>query len=277
MNTVIKSLAHVDAKKAKNILQDHTIRLLRQVEPPRATLRFVEFDEEMISLCGLEDTPEASSYCGTYFACKDFFDATALYRNTIGKYLIKREYQIYNRLKGIKGIPQRVLCPRKDILCVEFLQGRDIKYIERGQLPHCALDQLRTLLDAMHSRGVVHFDIGHDSYCEYGRETNIIWGDDEQIYLLDFAGSLTIEAHNDLYKLLNARNDTELTKTMHRFFPEKPPYPRELLKDLFRVLEIHDQMAITKMKRKFFPEEPIDARDVMPDWGLALIKKLRKY
>ena len=68
---------------------------------------------------------------------------------------------------------------------MDYLEGgRDLKSIEPGELPPEALDQLRNLISAIHARGVIHFDIGHDSNGDYGRETNLLWKNG-QLYIID--------------------------------------------------------------------------------------------
>ncbi len=185
----------------KAYLDEHTVRLLRGIEPPRATLRQLK--------CGL--------------ASKDFLDCRKLYRSTLGYWLLHREFKIYRRLEGIEGIAKHVFMPHKHVLCMDYLQGgRDLKAVAPGELPHSALEQLCILIEKIHSRGVIHFDIGHDSNGDYGRETNIIWKDNK-IYIIDFAGSIY-----------------------------------GLPKPLFEILAVHDRMAIVKVIRKFFPQEKID-------------------
>lgn|GEM_PF-5769767 len=194
-------LPRLGDSELKTYLDEHTVKLLRGVEPPRATLRQLK--------CGL--------------ASKDFLDCGEVYRATLGHWLLHREFNIYKRLEGIDGIVQHVFMPHKRVLCMDYLQGgRDLKAVPVGELPHSALDQLCNLIEKIHSRGVIHFDIGHDSNGDYGRETNILWKDNK-IYIIDFAGSIC-----------------------------------GLPKPLFELLAVHDRMAIVKVIRKFFPQEKID-------------------
>lgn len=189
--------------QVKTYLDDHAVKLLRGIEAPRATLRQLK--------CGL--------------VSKDFLDCSPIYRATLGCWLLRREFNIYQRLKGIDGIAQHVSMPHKRVLCMDFLQGgRDLKDIAPNELPLSALAQLSNIIKEIHSRGVIHFDIGHDSNGEYGRETNILWKDNK-IYIIDFAGSIC-----------------------------------GLPKPLFDLLAVYDLMAIVKVIRKFFPQEKIDPR-----------------
>ncbi len=207
------------ASQLKDYLNEHTVKLLRGVEPPRATLRQLG--------CGL--------------VSKDFLDCSFLYRHTLGNWLLRREYNIYRRLRGLPGIVQNVSMPSSSLLCMDYLEGgRDLKSIEPGELPPEALDQLRNLISAIHARGVIHFDIGHDSNGDYGRETNLLWKNG-QLYIIDFAGSL--------YGL---------------------PRP------VFDLLAVHDRLAIVKVIRKFFPLEPIDSKDLPTPRQASWLRRLKK-
>ena len=64
-------LPHFSDSELKTYLDEHTVKLLRGVEPPRATLRQLK--------CGL--------------ASKDFLDCHEIYRATLGHWLLHREVQ----------------------------------------------------------------------------------------------------------------------------------------------------------------------------------------
>ncbi|MGM9991257.1 MAG: hypothetical protein ACI376_00170 [Candidatus Bruticola sp.] len=212
-------LSRFSTTSLKSYLDEHTVRLLRGVEPPRATLRQLKI--------GL--------------ASKDFLDCDPLYRCTIGRWLLCREYKIYRRLEGLNGIAQHISMPHPHLLCMEYLQGgRDLKAVAPGELPYSALEQLIALIEQIHARGVIHFDIGHDSNGDYGRETNILWKDG-QIYIIDFAGAVC-----------------------------GVPQP------IFDMLAVHDRMAIVKVIRRFFPEEKIDPHWLPSEGQAKILRFLRK-
>ncbi|MGM9998290.1 MAG: hypothetical protein ACI38Q_02660 [Candidatus Bruticola sp.] len=214
-----QELSSFGSTKLKQYLDEHTVRLLRGVEPPRATLR---------QLTG-------------GLASKDFLDCDPLYRCTIGRWLLRREYKIYQRLAGLEGVVQHVSMPHPHLLCMDYLQGgRDLKAVAPGELPHSALEQLGLLIDQIHARGVIHFDIGHDSNGDYGRETNILWKDG-RIYIIDFAGAVC-----------------------------------GLPKPLFDLLAVHDRMAVVKVIRRFFPEEKIDPHWLPSEAQAKMLRFLRK-
>ncbi len=197
-----QNLASYSSSQLRAWLDGHTVRLLRGVEPPRATLRQLD--------CGL--------------IAKDFLDSEPWYRYTLGRWLLGREERIYRRLEGIEGIPGRVARPHSDLLVMEYLAGAcDLKKVPLDQLPWSALEQLRALLEAIHSRGVVHFDIGHDSNGDYGRETNLLWREG-RLYLIDFAGSLS-GVPQPLFKLLVQADNLAILKVLRRFFPQKEEDP----------------------------------------------------
>ncbi|MBQ7529259.1 hypothetical protein IJT10_05090, partial [bacterium] len=102
-------------------------------------------------------------------------------------------------------------------------------------------DQLRRLLEGIHSRGVIHFDIGHDSNGDYGRETNLVWNG-ERLYLIDFASSIcgVPKFANHIFL---AADYLAITKVINRFFPgedeclpiEISDFDRKILKRLGKI------------------------------------------
>lgn len=204
-------------------LESVTLRLLRPVEPPRATLRLVEHQ-------------------GRRLVTKDFFDTPAWYRNTVGRGLIQREREAYRRLRGVPGIPQLLDSPRPDLLAMEYIPGVELSRLAPGELPPVALDQLRETLDGMHGAGVLHLDLGHDSHGDLGRETNMIWSAERgRLYVLDLAGALWRRLPRALFQGLAMHDDLALTKLDRRFFGREGPLDADDLPGwasrLFRALK----------------------------------------
>ncbi len=217
----------LSASQAKEYLEKITVKLLRDIKPPCATLRLIRIDGDESKLA----------------VSKDYYDCSSAYRHTIGRFLLSREYAAYKKLEGIPGIPKLLCRPNPYVLCIEFIKGRDLRLIAQGNLPMQAIDQLQAILEAMHSRKVIHLDIGHDSNGDYGRETNLLWSEEEQkLSLIDFAGAWLL------------------------------PAP----KSIFNLLAKHDRLAITKIKRKFFPELAIPPEDEPTDFERKFYRKLHK-
>ena len=215
--------------EARVFADQHTVRLFRAPAANRATLRLLEFPGAAVGRV----------------VCKDFFDTPDWYRHSIGRFLIAHEYGAYARMQGIKGIPEVYGRPYPDMMFMQYLDGsEDLWKYRPGQLPAVILEQMREILDAIHAKGVIHLDIGHDSRGDFGRETNFMWQEEErQVYLIDPAGAL---------------------------------YGTPLPSKVRRALEAHDNLALVKIHDFFFPDLPWQPPEPLPPWGLKLFQKLRK-
>jgi predicted Ser/Thr protein kinase len=107
---------------------------------------------------------------------KSFFS-----RWTLGLWLIHKEWKIYFRLAGIKGIPKAGERIDRFAFAMEFVSGRPI---ERGEtFPPSLFSDLERLLRDVHSRGVVHLDLRHKG--------NILLSEEGEIYVIDFNSSFS--------------------------------------------------------------------------------------
>ena len=221
---------HFDStQEARRFVEKYTVRLFRDVAQDRATLRLLAF-------------PDAPA---PFVVCKDFFDVPTWYRVSIGRFLIAHEYGAYARLQGIEGVPQVFGRPHPAMMLMEYLSpGEDLWRYQRGELPPEVLTQLQRLVSAMHQRGVIHLDIGHDAHGRFGRETNLIWHEERRrLYIMDPAGAL--------YGL---------------------PLPRAIREGL----EGHDELGIKKIHDFFFPDLEYSAPAPLKPWALKLFTKLKK-
>ncbi|MDO5295618.1 MAG: hypothetical protein Q4F00_03100 [bacterium] len=216
-------------KEARDFADQHTLRLLRSPAPNRATLRL---------LCFPGQEPK-------HAVCKDFFDTPNWYRRSAGRFLIAHEYGAYARLQGIRGIPMVYGRPHPDMMLMQYLDhSEDLWKYRPGQLPELILEQMRGILDAIHAKGVIHLDIGHDSRSSFGRETNFMWQEEEQqVYLIDPAGAL---------------------------------YGLPLPASVRCALEAHDNLALVKIHDFFFPNLEWQPPQPLPPWGEKLFTKLKK-
>lgn len=192
-------------------LRERTVRLLRPIDPARATLRLVRLPS------------------GEPGVTKDFLDAPPLYRRTVGQYLLSREREAYRRVQGVPGIPRLHACPRPDVLVMDYIPGVEVGQMAPGELPLRALDQLRETLEGIHRAGVLHMDLGHDSHGDFGRDTNMIWSDSGRLYVLDLAGALLARVPRSLFQVLARHDLLALTKLRRRFFGGGDPLPGEEL------------------------------------------------
>ncbi len=93
---------------------------------------------------------------GELFVWKDFSKWRFL-----GRLIISREVSFYRRLQGIRGIPKFYGMPTKSSFLMEFVEGQPIDAF-RG-LDEAFFRRLENLVEEIHRRGVLHFDLRHKS------------------------------------------------------------------------------------------------------------------
>lgn len=129
------------------------------------------------------------------------------------------EVRAYRLLEGVPGVPRLLGRPCSYSFLLEYIEGDSVRWLE--QLPWEAIDQARQLVRALHSRGVVHGDLGHDWHGDLGRDTNLIWGRNGQLYIIDFASALYRGPWTlGLYDVFRRHDELLVTKLLRRFFPE---------------------------------------------------------
>ncbi len=112
-------------------------------------------------------------------AVKDYHQKGFLVKLLFGRWLINREFKIYKKLQGIKGIPNVYNLLDKDAFILEYIEGKDCSHFNQGSLSEEFFIKLKALIDAIHSRGVVH--------CDLKKRMNIIITPSGQPFLVDFA------------------------------------------------------------------------------------------
>jgi serine/threonine protein kinase len=113
-------------------------------------------------------------------------------RWTLGLWLIHKEWTIYTRLTGVKGVPHPVERIDRFAFAMEFIPGRPI---QRGEtLSPSFFDDLEQVLREIHSRGVVHLDLRHKG--------NILLSEKGELFLIDFNSSFYFKGKGLLRRFL---------------------------------------------------------------------------
>jgi serine/threonine protein kinase len=119
---------------------------------------------------------------GCVAAVKDIASRHLLYRLLLGRYLLAREYRVYQSLQGLSGIPRLHKKIDADGFIVEYVDGIPLsRFAKDGPLPGEFFDRLAELVRRVHDRGVVHSDLKH--------KKNILVGSRGEPYLIDFGAS----------------------------------------------------------------------------------------
>ncbi len=113
-------------------------------------------------------------------------------RWTLGLWLIQKEWKIYSRLIGIKGVPQPVERIDRFAFAMEFVPGEPVQREE--SLPSSFFNELERVLGDVHERGVVHMDLRHKG--------NILVSDKGEPFLIDFNSSFAFKEKGLLRRYL---------------------------------------------------------------------------
>ena len=118
---------------------------------------------------------------GRRFVVKDFSRKGPWERNLIGRIVIGREARAYTALAGIDGLPERFKRLSLFSFAVEYLEGKHLGAVERGEISPDVIRQFERIVHDLHARGWVHLDLH--------RRTNIllIGG---KVYVVDLASAL---------------------------------------------------------------------------------------
>jgi len=123
---------------------------------------------------------------------KDVRRKNCFLRWTLGLWLIHKEWRIYSRLTGIKGIPQPVGRIDRFAFAMEFIPGKSIL---RGEpLPSSFFSALEDVLREVHRKGVVHLDLRHKG--------NILVSEKGEPFLIDFNSSFAFKEKGFLRRYL---------------------------------------------------------------------------
>ena len=129
---------------------------------------------------------------GHAFMVKDVRRRNFFLRWTLGLWLIQKEWKIYSRLKGLKGIPQPVERIDRFAFAMEYIPGKPIL---RGEsLPSSFFPALEKVLREVHGRGVVHMDLRHKG--------NILVSEEGTPFLIDFNSSFSFREKGILRRIL---------------------------------------------------------------------------
>ena len=119
---------------------------------------------------------------------KDVHGRHWLYRHTLGRRTLAREFRVYKLLEGIGGIPLVHGMIDRDGLLVEYVAGTYIsrKKIRSGEyvVPEDLYGRCFAVVDAMHARGVFHLDLRN--------RKNFLIGEGGEVHVVDFASAVCV-------------------------------------------------------------------------------------
>lgn len=152
---------------------------------------------------------------GRRFVIKDFGEKGFFERNLAGRTVIGRELRAYRALAGGEGLPGQFQRLGPFALAIEYLDGKDLGSIERGEIGPGIIRQFETVVEYLHGQGWVHLDLQ--------RRSNILVVNGK-IFIIDLASA---------------------------FHPGRVPF---IGKWLTRLLGLADRLSLIKMKNIYAPE-----------------------
>jgi len=152
---------------------------------------------------------------GRRFVVKDFGRKGFFERNLVGRIVVAREQQAYRSLAGIEGLPSQYKRLGPFAIAIEYLEGRDLGGVNRGEIGPGIVRQFEDVVEELHERGWVHLDLQ--------RRSNILLVDGK-LFVVDLASA---------------------------FHPGGVPIVGRCLTRLFGLA---DRMSLIKMKSIYAPE-----------------------
>lgn len=114
---------------------------------------------------------------------KDFSSRSWWVRNSIGRFLLRRELRVLKQLNGIDGISSNAFRIDAFALASQYLPGRSLAHVKPDEVNMDFFPQLEALVQAMHARKIVHLDIRGPK--------NILLRPDGRPAIIDFQSSIS--------------------------------------------------------------------------------------
>lgn len=154
---------------------------------------------------------------GIQFVVKDYSFNKWAYCASVGRFLIYRERKALRRLWNIQGIPRFLFTLNNYAIVMEKVQGITLEeYHKRHSISPVFFDKFKKLISKIHEHGVAH--------CDLKRAANIIVGEGETPYIVDWSSAI---------------------------FEEEFPF---LLRFIYERFKLDDKLSVIKYKMRCLPE-----------------------
>jgi hypothetical protein len=111
-------------------------------------------------------------------AVKDYSSRPWWIRNTLGRFLVRRETKVYGFVNGVAGIPRFAGRLGPFSMAVAWIDARPLAEFDDGALPAALFDRVREIVLALHERGIALADLNH---------RDILVSDNGSVHLIDLA------------------------------------------------------------------------------------------
>ncbi len=120
-----------------------------------------------------------------WLALKDYSARPWPVRNTVGRFLVRRESAAYIAAGEIDGLPRFLGRVGPYGLATAWIDARPLAECSRDEVPEDLFDRLATLVDALHRRGVALADLHH---------RDVLIGRTGAVHVVDLATAWTLGA-----------------------------------------------------------------------------------
>jgi hypothetical protein len=156
------------------------------------------------------------SEAGETIAVKDYSPRPWWIRNTLGRFLVRREVAAYRHADGLTGIPRFAGRRGPFALATGWLDARPLAAFADGSVPTARFDRLREILASLHDRGVAVADLNY---------RDVLLADDGSVHVIDFAAAWTLgrrpgPLRRKLFERLRAADLFALARLRARFSGE---------------------------------------------------------
>jgi serine/threonine protein kinase len=186
---------------------------------------------------------------GEFIVAKDFRNTIWVARRLWGPLNIMYEKFILQKLRDVKGIPAFIGLEDYNCLLISYINGDEIKK-SKGSLAPTYFADLFNIARDIHSRGVIHLDLGHKS--------NVMVNQNGNPAIIDFNTSIYLPRNalfSPLFQLLMKIDNLSILRLKLRFSPQETTLnERQQLKKfmILRKLWIFDKLSrrITNISKK---------------------------
>ncbi len=117
------------------------------------------------------------------FAVKDYSPRPWPIRNTLGRWLVRRECRAYRAVAGLEGVPRFLGRVGPYALAVEWITARPLSEFSAATVPAERFDRLREIVESMHLRGLALKDLHY---------RDILLDDGGGVWIVDLAAATVL-------------------------------------------------------------------------------------
>lgn len=174
----------------------------------------------------------------TWLALKDYSARPWLIRNTLGRYLVRRESLAYRAAGEIEGLPRFLGRVGPLALATAWIDARPLAQCSVREVPGDFFDRLAALVESLHRRGVALADL---------HQRDVLVGRAGSVHIVDLATAWTLD-----------------------------PGAHRLRRAIFRRVCDQDRIAVARMRARFTGANEADAIDAVGSRAAARYRRARK-